>query len=371
MLNIYLDENFALDNLKPAGLPLSEFAVGSMIQTADVSRYMFNRLEKYNELEKEKLFVKVTEPAEAQAILLPVDYAYASRRAPHILKHYLLLSEQYGKPLIISSLGDTTEDVPGQRTIVLRTSKYRWSKKNNEIFCPPIVNDLSFGNNLRFMKQKTETPSIGFVGQALRPKRRLPFLNFMPYGIKDTFLCPLALISRTCGAKRTGFYYRKKCLEILKQQQELDTRFILRDRWGLETRHSEEILQKQQQEYVENIKSNLFTLCIRGAGNFSLRLYEVLSLGRIPLLVDTDDIRPCEDTLNYNDFCFIVHWSKIANIGKHLLDFYSSRSDVDLMQMQMKARTAFENALDFRIFSKKLFLNKLPELIADKTWTAS
>ena len=47
--------------------------------------------------------------------------------------------------------------------------------------------------------------------------------------------------------------------------------------------------------YVENLVASDYVLCARGAGNFSYRLYETLSCGRIPVFVDTDCVLPHED----------------------------------------------------------------------------
>jgi hypothetical protein len=50
-------------------------------------------------------------------------------------------------------------------------------------------------------------------------------------------------------------------------------------------------------EYWQNMRASLFVVCVRGAGNFSYRLYETLMMGRIPLLVHTDGMYPAADHL--------------------------------------------------------------------------
>ena len=124
----------------------------------------------------------------------------------------------------------------------------------------------------------------------------------MSYGYQDHLFNLLLPFSEKLGPRRSGFYFRKNTLDLLGADSRVELNSIQRNHWGLLTGPSDEQRKRQRLEYDENISSNMFTLCVRGAGNFSLRLFEVLSSGRIPLLVDTDDIRPCEDKLNYEDF---------------------------------------------------------------------
>ena len=133
-ISIFMDENHSRNVLTSLELPLSEFAVGAMKQTANPSRYMFNREQMYADVANLKLFDRCENIAAADAILMPTDYSHAKKRAPELLRRFINLSERFSKPLIVSSLGDTTETIPGHKTIALRTSKYRWSTKKNEVF---------------------------------------------------------------------------------------------------------------------------------------------------------------------------------------------------------------------------------------------
>ena len=54
-------------------------------------------------------------------------------------------------------------------------------------------------------------------------------------------------------------------------------------------------------EFIRNILSSDYTLCFRGSGNYSLRFYETLCLGRIPLFINTDCKLPFEDEINWRD----------------------------------------------------------------------
>jgi hypothetical protein len=79
-----------------------------------------------------------------------------------------------------------------------------------------------------------------------------------------------------------------KNLEGLSIQNKVfDTNFIYRD--GYRAKAKTELDRKTTtQEYYENIKQSTHILCVRGTGNFSVRYWETIMMGRIPIVIDTD-----------------------------------------------------------------------------------
>lgn len=74
-----------------------------------------------------------------------------------------------------------------------------------------------------------------------------------------------------------------------------------------------------RREYYDNMLSGSYCVCMRGCGNFSYRLYEALSFGRVPILIDTDCVLPFEES-------GVIKWSQhILRITKdELLDMEES-----------------------------------------------
>ena len=107
-------------------------------------------------------------------------------------------------------------------------------------------------------------------------------------------------------------------------------------------------------DHYNNIQNNMFTLCSRGAGNHSMRLYEVLSMGRIPIQVDTDCVYPFEGKIDWSDHCVMVPEKDINNIGDHVMDFYNSKSSGDLLNMQKNNRKIWEEYLSPLGFMKNV-----------------
>jgi hypothetical protein len=68
--------------------------------------------------------------------------------------------------------------------------------------------------------------------------------------------------------------------------------------WG--TRSDLAAKLKAKRDFHQSLKDCSFALCMRGAGNFSYRLYEALSFGAVPLLIDTDTVLPFEKVIDWD-----------------------------------------------------------------------
>ena len=74
---------------------------------------------------------------------------------------------------------------------------------------------------------------------------------------------------------------------------------------------------------------------MRGAGNFSVRFYETLMMGRIPLLIDTDIRLPLSDEINWDNHCVIA---TPQNCIEKLIHFHNSKSEYELIKIQRENR---------------------------------
>ena len=131
-------------------------------------------------------------------------------------------------------------------------------------------------------------------------------------------------------------------MDILSHSPLVQTNFVLRG--GYKT--------GSQNEFVKNIKENDFTLCPKGDGNYSARFYETLSLGCLPVLIDTECVLPLEDEINYNEFVVRVPHAELQNLPDLALKFYDSLTTEQFMAAQKKARETFEKYLNIGSFFK-------------------
>ena len=72
----------------------------------------------------------------------------------------------------------------------------------------------------------------------------------------------------------------------------LTTNYILRSKYRAGVSREKDPFHPSRLEFVNNILGSDYTVCMRGGGNFSVRFYETLSLGRIPVFIDTDCLLP-------------------------------------------------------------------------------
>ena len=86
-------------------------------------------------------------------------------------------------------------------------------------------------------------------------------------------------------------YERAKLLSYFVKSDKVKTNFIYRENYRGGAITTEQRT-KTTLEYYNNILESDYVLCVRGAGNFSVRLYETLMMGKIPVFVNTDCLLP-------------------------------------------------------------------------------
>jgi len=110
-----------------------------------------------------------------------------------------------------------------------------------------------------------------------------------------------------------------------------------------------------RKEFVYNIISSHYCLATRGNGNFSYRLYEIMSLGRIPLFVNTDAVLPYEEFIDYKKYFCWVEEKDLKKIAKIVLDFNNKISNEDFISLQKKIREIYEEWISPVGFHKNLW----------------
>lgn len=187
--------------------------------------------------------------------------------------------------------------------IILRTSLLKSKKQKNEYPMPFVWRSYNFHEPLI----KTEKPKVGFCG-SIKPHK-----------------------------------FRKRFLELMENDDRLDCDFIKKPKYN----------GTQTNEFVKCIQNNHFTFCNRGAGNFSMRFYEVLSCGRIPVLINTDLVLP---------FDSVINWSETIIIGNSYTEMIEKLLKVwnedNIVERQKRCYDVFQ-----RYFTKKGFSKEFLEII--------
>ncbi len=98
-------------------------------------------------------------------------------------------------------------------------------------------------------------------------------------------------------------------------------------------------------EFVNNIFNTDYTVCIRGGGNFSKRLYETLCCGRIPIFVDTDSVLPYDFAVDWKRYCVWIDRSEVPHIAEKVAGFHAGLSPNDFEDLQRECRKLWQDRL--------------------------
>ena len=100
-------------------------------------------------------------------------------------------------------------------------------------------------------------------------------------------------------------------------------------------------MRKLREEMVETILQSDYALDVRGDANDSTRLPEILSLGRIPVIVDTERNFPFKDKIDYSSFALIVDFRDMKQLPERIVEFHKKISPERFEEMQRNARNAY------------------------------
>ncbi|MCX6189544.1 MAG: exostosin family protein, partial [Bacteroidetes bacterium] len=193
------------------------------------------------------------------------------------------------------------------------------------------------------VREKQAKPIIGFCGHAtLSFKKRLKEnMKFVIENFKRALRNPFRNDWEPLFASA---YQRAILMKSLKASDQVHTNFIYRKNYRAGYKTPQQ-LEETTFEYYENIRNSDYVLCVRGGGNFSIRLYETLMMGRIPVFVNTDCILPQTDKIDWKKHMVIVEWEDRKAIAEIVSAFHSSITPRDFKAMQWANRELWKNEL--------------------------
>lgn len=236
------------------------------------------------------------------------------------------------------------EFTPKPGEIVFSLANYRSSEERG-ISTPAWLYDL--GSKISPI-QKPRIPTIGFVGETQYPGRITSISSYLPlpdFIVKMMACSPLINTSLSLGMRGPlARWVRQKTIKEALRSRFLQTSFIERN--GHFFIATDEKKKRARNEYIQNMQDNAYILCVRGTENFSFRLYEVMSAGRIPVIIDTNMQLPdLGEFGKWEDFSVIVPYSDVHRIGDIIQEFHDSLSDEKFKEVCRKSRAAFEYLL--------------------------
>ncbi len=202
------------------------------------------------------------------------------------------------------------------------------------------------------VRDKAKNPTIGFCGHAsLSPVKKYKELLGR---IRENGRRWLSNPTRKDWEPLfPSAFNRAKVLKSLEQHQGIKTNFIYRMQYRAGA-YSAFQLQKTTHEYYENMLDSDYIVCIRGGGNFSVRLYETLMMGKIPVLINTDCLLPFENEIDWRNRMVWVEWENHQHVGDAIVDFHSRLTNKEFRALQESNRAIWKNELSIKGILRKL-----------------
>lgn len=118
--------------------------------------------------------------------------------------------------------------------------------------------------------------------------------------------------------------------------------------WGLEKKEDKEFCEK----YIDNLSNSIFSICPRGTGISSVRLFESIAMGSIPIIIADGYKPPLSDLIDWNKFSIFVPENKVRKI-KDILENIDKES---ISSMQKELNHVYSNFFNEKNFFKSVEL---------------
>lgn len=289
----------------------------------------------------------VDDPAEADVALLPFDGRYVidarqgcQPEARRLAEAFVARAREAGLKTLVLINSDFDTPLALPETIVLRTSLNTVTRGHNEFVLPAWHEDLlgtHFEGRLP-VRDKRSRPVVGFCGHVAS--------GAPP--IKKRVKRVLQRLGRPAGIyipHNDGTYLRRDAVRALERSSRVEANFLLRDQYFGGGLNDGTALAQVRQAYLDNIVHSDYTLCLRGYGNFSFRFYEVMSLGRVPLLIDTDCDLPLSFLHDYGRYCVVVPERDLRRADEYVAAFHEGLTDAAFVELQREVRCFWERWL--------------------------
>jgi len=288
------------------------------------------------------LFKITKDPRIADFFVFPFDWEPGFEEKKEVVL-FFQKAEHLGKKVFVFHNSDDEIFLPFFNAEIFQTSAVNDFRSQNVHGYPAISVDFigSYTHSF-FQLKKDPIPSVSYCG-------------YVDYITSIDYLLNLQKKKKAKNLQ-IGPGLRGKAVRNLLKNSMVNTSFILRKGFWARGLNREDA----RAEYAKNLLNSPYSLIVRGAGNFSYRLYEALSCGRIPLFVNTKCVLPFDEFINWKEYMVWVEEEDIEHISSILIDFHKKISPEDFKLYQRKSRELYEQWIRPEAFFSKLSLY-LPE----------
>jgi hypothetical protein len=270
--------------------------------------------------------------------------------------------QRHAKPVIIFNGGDYPANVPFQDVIVFESAGYRsTSGLRYHSAQPTFIPDYQkiYCRGKHQLREKRALPTVGFCGQVSTSPLHTLYRKFR-----------LHQQQRQYKRKKSNWEpppfettaFRTRVLDQFMNKPGLETNFLLRTRYHGGDVQDKALQEKNKIEFIDNLLGSDYIVCMRGGGNYSLRFYETLSLGRIPIFIDTDCLLPFQNYIDYAKLFPVIQLKDISDSAEIVKAFHARLSNEDFINTQKACRTLWEDHMTENGFYRD-FIRKLSTLI--------
>lgn len=304
----------------------------------------------YGISEQDVAFVNNLETCDIAILPMSWNYYVKTKQQAKAIR-FLKTTQDLNKPTWVVMLRDVGLNFPDFPHVKLfRQSGYRSTVPVWHVGLPVFISDPlkeQYNTNTVFERPYSENPTVGFCGYAtsdvvlaLKTKFKVGLKNLGYY---------LKLHSQEPEMLLAAAQWRYKILKRLEAYSTIKTNFIYREKYRAGSQSAAERAVATQ-EFFDNIKDSDYVVCVRGAGNFSVRLYETLAMGRIPVFVNTDCILPLADEIDWKQHVVWVEPSNIDNIGDVVSVFHKKMDQEQFVKLQLNNRRLWVENLGLKGF---------------------
>lgn len=284
----------------------------------------------------------VEDPNEADAFIFPVNYfSIAQKGYQECYASLYRLAVSLGKKMLVYTGGDYGKSFKDPNVIVWRNAGFKTSNDQQTILIPSFIGDPLERDDVVLKRHAyQEQPALSFTGFAnpsFKEELRIS-LSTIKYNLTRLMGADSSDMQSIYNSAGKRYDYLKKVEKHLQVQSDFIYRAAYRA--GAFTAAQR---QKTTKEFFQNLNDSPYTFCLRGAGNFSVRFYESLALGKIPVLIDTDVQLPLEHLIDWGQ-----HICRVApheDVVEQLLEFHKSHTASSFEALQISNRSLYENYL--------------------------
>lgn len=313
----------------------------------DPKHFKAGRFDKF--LDRGQTSIEMTDLVAADLVIFPAHWHLIKENpAAYQLAMQLLENAKIAKkPVAIFSQGDWNSDENIDNTLIFYTSSFQSTRKPNEFAMPEWTSDFvadNFGGQIAVREKQTK-PKVGFCGYA--PPLGIPFGLKKLKGYLRMGGDMLGLTEKFYH--KNGHTDRVLALSNLSKNAGIETNFAIRGNFAFSSQalaadpiDPEKIARQLRLEFCRNIIESDYVVCCSGYENYSIRFYETLSMGRIPILLNTDCVLPYDFAIDWKKYCVWVEKNELNSIADKVIDFHRKLSAQDFIDLQHECRRVWE-----------------------------